>query len=56
MFVMTVPDHELIVLQLAGKPIEAPPTQVVSHEEVLEVGQLKAEVMRQLVEEVAASL
>jgi purine-nucleoside phosphorylase len=43
-------------IQLAGKPIDAPPAQVVSHEEVLEVGQLKAEVMRQLVEEVAALL
>jgi purine-nucleoside phosphorylase len=42
--------------QLAGKPIKAPPVEVASHEEVLEVGRLKAEVMRQLVEEVVTML
>jgi purine-nucleoside phosphorylase len=43
-------------MQLPGKPIQVPATPVVSHDEVLEVGRLKAEVMRQIVEEVVGSI
>jgi purine-nucleoside phosphorylase len=39
-------------LKLAGKPTQLPVTQVVSHEEVLEVGREKANVMKQLVERI----
>lgn len=38
--------------QLAGIALERPPTPTVSHEEVLEVGRSKAEVMRRLVEQI----
>jgi len=37
---------------LAGKKVELPQAQVVSHEEVLEIGREKAEVMRALVEQI----
>ncbi|KAI0089646.1 hypothetical protein BDY19DRAFT_116312 [Irpex rosettiformis] len=40
---------EEVKAELAGKPIPIPPTQVVSHEEVLEIGKQKAEDMRKLV-------
>jgi purine-nucleoside phosphorylase len=36
--------------------LERPPTPTVSHEEVLQVGKLKAEVMRRLVERIIISL
>lgn len=39
--------------ELAGREIERPAVQVVSHEEVLEIGQQKAELMKKLVQEVA---
>jgi purine-nucleoside phosphorylase len=35
--------------------LERPPTPTVSHEEVLEVGRSKAEVMRRLVEQIIIS-
>lgn len=42
--------------QLAGKPSERPPTQTVSHEEVLTVGRQKAEVMKNLVEQIIENI
>ncbi|EIN14522.1 inosine guanosine and [Punctularia strigosozonata HHB-11173 SS5] len=48
--------REEVKAELAGKPIELPPTSVVSHEEVLSVGQAKAEVMRQLVEHIVQNV
>jgi len=47
-----VSPREEFEAELAGTPIPAIPTPEVSHAEVLEVGRLKAEVMRSLVEEV----
>ncbi|KAG6860802.1 hypothetical protein C0995_007512 [Termitomyces sp. Mi166 len=38
--------------ELAGKPVELPQTETVSHEEVLAVGKEKAEVMKKLVESI----
>lgn len=38
-----------LLVQLAGRPIQRPATPEVSHEEVLEVGRQKAEVMKALV-------
>lgn len=40
------------VAQLAGHPIQRPTTPEVSHEEVLEVGKQKAEVMKALVAQI----
>jgi len=42
--------QEEVEAELAGRPLEKVVQEVVSHEEVLRVGQEKAEVMRQLVE------
>ncbi|EAU83949.1 inosine guanosine and xanthosine phosphorylase family protein [Coprinopsis cinerea okayama7 len=44
---------EEVDAELAGKKVELPVAQVVSHEEVLEIGTLKAEVMKSLVEQIA---
>lgn len=44
------------IKQLAGKPIAPPPSQVVSHEEVLTVGQQRAQVMKKLVKGVVERL
>jgi purine-nucleoside phosphorylase len=41
---------------MEGMAVERPPTPTVSHEEVLAVGKSKAEVMRQLVEQIIISL
>lgn len=46
----------LYTLQLAGTSIERPQTPTVSHEEVLEVGKLKADVMKSLVAQIIATL
>ncbi|KAI0797365.1 nucleoside phosphorylase domain-containing protein [Irpex lacteus] len=40
---------EEVKAELAGKPLPIPPTQVVSHEEVLTIGRQKAEDMKKLV-------
>lgn len=42
--------------QLAGIALERPSTPTVSHEEVLQVGKSKAEVVRRLVERIVISL
>jgi len=44
------------IKQLAGKPIAPPPSQVVTHAEVLAVGQQKAQAMKKLVERVVERL
>lgn len=38
--------------QLAGKPVPPPDTTIATHEEVIAVGQQKAEVMRSLIEKI----
>ncbi|KAH9983121.1 hypothetical protein BJV77DRAFT_954694 [Russula vinacea] len=48
--------REELDAELAGMALERPPTPTVSHEEVLQVGKLKAEVMRRLVERIIISL
>lgn len=45
-------NDNLMCLQLSGKPVELPEAQIVSHEEVLAVGQEKADLMKKLVERV----
>ncbi|KAF7301245.1 Purine nucleoside phosphorylase [Mycena indigotica] len=45
-----------VATELAGKPVELPPAQVVSHEEVLEIGKAKGQVMMKLVEYVVSAL
>jgi purine-nucleoside phosphorylase len=42
--------------QLAGKRVELPVADVVSHDEVLEIGKAKGEVMMKLVERVVGSI
>ncbi|KAG8768606.1 hypothetical protein FRB91_009391 [Serendipita sp. 411] len=42
--------REEVEAELAGKPLETVKDAVVSHEEVLEVGRKKAELMRELIE------
>ncbi|KAG5644829.1 hypothetical protein DXG03_007554 [Asterophora parasitica] len=44
--------REEVEAELAGKPLELPVAQVVSHDEVLEVGREKAEVLKKLVESI----
>ncbi|KAJ7477195.1 nucleoside phosphorylase domain-containing protein [Mycena galericulata] len=48
--------REEVEAELAGKRVELPVADVVSHEEVLEMGKAKGEVMMQLVEWVVGSL
>jgi len=48
--------REELDAELAGIALERPPTPTVSHEEVLEVGKSKAEVMRRLVEQIIIPL
>ncbi|KAI0251540.1 inosine guanosine and xanthosine phosphorylase family protein [Lactifluus subvellereus] len=48
--------REELEAELAGMAVERPPSPTVSHEEVLAVGKLKAEVMRRLVEQIIVSL
>ncbi|KAJ8453805.1 hypothetical protein ONZ45_g19560 [Pleurotus djamor] len=43
---------EEVEAELQGKKVELPVSEVVSHAEVLEIGQLKGEVMKRLVEKV----
>nr|GAT46127.1 purine nucleoside phosphorylase [Mycena chlorophos] len=45
-----------VAAELAGKPVDLPPAQVVSHEEVLEIGKAKGEVMMKLVEYVVSAI
>ncbi|KAJ7067849.1 nucleoside phosphorylase domain-containing protein [Mycena amicta] len=45
-----------VAAELAGKPVELPPVEVVSHEEVLEIGRAKGEVMMKLVEYVVRAI
>lgn len=44
------------LVQLAGRPIQRPTTPEVSHEEVLEVGKQKAEVMKALVAKIIETI
>ncbi|CCA76300.1 related to PNP1-purine-nucleoside phosphorylase [Serendipita indica DSM 11827] len=48
--------REEVEAELAGKPLEAVQDAIVSHEEVLEVGQRKAELMRELIEIVVPTI
>jgi purine-nucleoside phosphorylase len=48
--------REELDAEMEGMAVERPPTPTVSHEEVLAVGKSKAEVMRQLVEQIIISL
>lgn len=49
-------DFILFLVQLAGKKVELPKAQVVSHEEVLAIGQEKAGILMKLVESIVNSL
>jgi purine-nucleoside phosphorylase len=44
------------MLQLAGKKVELPKAQVVSHDDVIAIGKEKASVLMKLVEKVVDSL
>ncbi|KAJ7672807.1 nucleoside phosphorylase domain-containing protein [Mycena rosella] len=48
--------REEVLAELAGKRVELPVADVVSHEEVLEIGKAKGEVMMKLVEWVVGSI
>jgi len=48
--------REEVLAELAGKRVELPVADVVSHEEVLETGQAKGEIMMKLVEWVVGSI
>ncbi|KAH9955427.1 inosine guanosine and xanthosine phosphorylase family protein [Russula dissimulans] len=48
--------REEVDAEVAGRTLERPPTPTVSHAEVLQVGRLKAEDMRRLVEQIITSL
>lgn len=43
---------EEVRAELAGEPVDLPYVKVVSHEEVLEIGRQKGEVMKKLVEKI----
>ncbi|KAH8112833.1 hypothetical protein DFH11DRAFT_1778333 [Phellopilus nigrolimitatus] len=47
---------EEVEAELAGQPIQHPPTPTVSHAEVLQIGKVKADIMRQLVELVVSEV
>lgn len=58
---VVIPDEyrsvrEEVDAELAGTSIERPQTPTVSHEEVLEIGKLKADVMKNLVAQIIATL
>ena len=49
-------DDKLHGFQLEGRTIERPPSPIISHTDVLEIGQSKADVMRQLVETMVSEI